>query len=265
MADYWLCPALEQFRAELNALYPNRDKTSDGWIGDKYHAESDSDHNPLGWREKPKRWAGPVLAFDVDNDLAVGKNAQALADYLASQLGKHPALMSGAYLIYNGRIISTDRLDEGWRHYPGKNPHKGHVHVSVGRSPSAYNSQSPWGLNGGAPAPEKEENDIMLMLAKSPTDGQVWLSDGISRRRIASMDEVKNLRFLHGKGLLNLAAGGDIQTISVDIAILGRPVDDEFASIQQAIKNIAVQTGAVIDYTAIAKAVNDDAARRWKD
>lgn len=170
MAGYWLCPSLEQFRAELNALYPNRDKRSDGWIGDKYHAASDSDHNPLGWRGNPKKWEGPVLAYDADNDLAVGVNAQPLADYLASQLGKHPALMSGAYLIYNGRIISTDRLAEGWRPYYGKNPHTGHIHISVGRSAAAYNSTAPWGLDGDddmALDPKRDYEAFKYMLDRA--------------------------------------------------------------------------------------------------
>ena len=148
MADYWLAPSLEQFRAEINALYPDRDKRSDGWIGDKYHAGGKSDHNPSQW---PPAWKGVVRAFDVDNDLAVGKNAQSLATYLAGLLGRHPALMSGAYLIYNGRIISTDRLREGWRKYSGKNPHTGHIHISVSSSPAGYNSRASWGLNGATP------------------------------------------------------------------------------------------------------------------
>jgi hypothetical protein len=143
MADYWLAPSLVVLGEEINAAHPGRDKRSDGWIGDKRHAGTKSDHNPSRW---PPLWAGVVRARDFDNDLAVGRNAQALVDYLASQLGKHPALGSGAYLIYNNRIISTDRLAEGWRPYSGTNPHEGHFHLSVGRSAAAYNSTAPWGI-----------------------------------------------------------------------------------------------------------------------
>lgn len=148
MADYWLATSLEILRAELNTLYPTRDKRSDGWIGDKYHAGGKSDHNPSQW---PPRWAGVVRAFDVDNDLGPGANGQTLVNHLVPMMGKHPALMAGAYLIYNGRIISTDRLREGWRKYSGKNPHTGHVHISVSYAESGYNSIVSWGL-GTVPA-----------------------------------------------------------------------------------------------------------------
>lgn len=146
MADYWLAPALEQFRTELNAIYPNRDKRSDGWIGDKYHAGSKSDHNPSQW---PTAWKGVVRAFDADNDLGPNVTGKTLWDHLVPMLGKHPALGSGAYLIYNGRIISTDRLNEGARKYSGKNPHTGHIHISVGTSAAGYNSEASWGLAEG--------------------------------------------------------------------------------------------------------------------
>jgi hypothetical protein len=48
-------------RAQINAKWPKRDKSSDGWIGDVRHQAKPSDHNPdaQGW----------VRAIDVDADL----------------------------------------------------------------------------------------------------------------------------------------------------------------------------------------------------
>jgi len=141
--SYWLAPALETLRDEINSLAPNRDRRSDGWIGDKRHAGSKSDHNPSNW---PGSWTGVVRAFDFDNDLGNGRDGSTLWDALVPMLGRHAALGSGAYLIYRSRIISTDRLDEGARRYSGTNPHDGHIHVSVGTSAAAYNSTAPWGV-----------------------------------------------------------------------------------------------------------------------
>lgn len=141
MAAFWLAPSLEIFRAELNELFPDRDKRSDGWIGDKKHAGGKSDHNPSN---HPGSWSGVVRAFDADNDIAANFNGQSLVNLLVPLMGVHPALGSGAYLIYNRKILSTDRLAEGWRPYSGVNPHTGHVHISVAKSATGYNSIQPW-------------------------------------------------------------------------------------------------------------------------
>ena len=46
MASWILVPCLVALRNEFNQLAPNRDKASDGSIGDTSHAASSSDHNP---------------------------------------------------------------------------------------------------------------------------------------------------------------------------------------------------------------------------
>jgi peptidoglycan hydrolase-like protein with peptidoglycan-binding domain len=52
--------ALLELRSEIDTRWPNRDRSSDGSIGDASHAASKSDHNP-----NP---AGVVRAIDVDAD-----------------------------------------------------------------------------------------------------------------------------------------------------------------------------------------------------
>lgn len=124
---------------EVNKQAPGRSKASDGWIGDPAHAARTSDHNP-----DPR--TGVVRALDITDDPKGGLDGSRLANLLAGMLGKHPALMSGAYVIHDAKIISYDRLDEGWRDYDGENPHRTHVHVSFSKAAAGYDSPKPFGL-----------------------------------------------------------------------------------------------------------------------
>lgn len=142
--SYRRAKALDTLVAEVNKLAPDRDKASDGWIGDAKHASRSSDHNP--W-VKDARGVGVVRAQDVDHDPDGGCDAVRIADIVVALLGKHPALGSGAYVIFRSRIISTDRLREGWRPYSGLNAHKQHIHVSVGYR--GYDSTKKWGIAEG--------------------------------------------------------------------------------------------------------------------
>lgn len=133
-----MAKSLDVLLAEVNASAPRRSKVSDGGIGDAAHASRTSDHNP--WVKVGG--VGVVRARDFTDDPPGGLSARALADHLASLLGKHPALGTGGYVIFNGRIISTSRRGEGWRPYTGLNAHKQHVHVSVGLN--GFDSTAPW-------------------------------------------------------------------------------------------------------------------------
>src|SRR5690606_22534398 len=53
---------------------------------------------------------------------------------------------------------SKSRSSEGWRHYGGSNPHRGHLHVSVGTGPDGkstgpYDNTSSWGFSGTGSGP----------------------------------------------------------------------------------------------------------------
>lgn len=130
--------SLDTMLAEVNAYAPSRSKISDGGIGDSAHSSRTSDHNPNS--------AGVWRARDFTHDPAGGLDAGDLARRVAAKLGKHPALGSGAYVIWNGHIISTDRLGEGWRVYTGSNPHDKHCHVSVATHANGYDNRTPWNL-----------------------------------------------------------------------------------------------------------------------
>lgn len=125
----YLAPSLARLRTEINATYPGRDRTSDGWIGDASHQARPSDHNP----DPPV--IGVVRAIDVDVD------GVSELDIISAVL-RHPATN---YVIFNGRI--AQRVNGfAWRTYTGTNPHDKHFHVSIRRG---YEQDgTPW-LNGG--------------------------------------------------------------------------------------------------------------------
>lgn len=135
-----MAASLDVLLNEVNAAAPHRSKASDGGIGDAAHASRDSDHNP--W-VKDAKGVGVVRARDFTHDPTHGLDCNALADHLENLLGKHPALGSGAYIIWNGRIISTARRAEGWRRYTGSNPHTKHLHLSV--ATSGYDAATAYG------------------------------------------------------------------------------------------------------------------------
>jgi len=118
-----LCKAGQQLRLQVDDSYPDRDRTSDGWIGDVRHSARPSDHNPDA--------AGIVRAIDIDRDLS-GKAKPDLMPDLADQIrlfAKRDKSKRIAYLIFAGRIASP-RMGWRWRKYSGINPHNSHLHCS---------------------------------------------------------------------------------------------------------------------------------------
>ena len=145
-APWRVSRSLLQLRAEANASYPRRDRTSDGTIGDAAHATRSSDHNPwvivAGW--------GVVRALDLDVDglpvAAAWEKGRALA-----RAGRLPQVTGGGYFIVNRRITAPDF--SSWRAYYGTNPHTSHGHVSNSLSVAGFDSAAAWGLFGSTPAP----------------------------------------------------------------------------------------------------------------
>lgn len=122
-----LAPALAVLRAEVDARWPRRDKTSDGTVGDAAHAATRSDHNPNG-RESVDAWDMDRDGVDVDEVIAAFQ--------------KHP---SAHYWIWQRQIADKD---DGWRRRPygGSNPHTMHVHFSVRQTEAAELDTRSWGL-----------------------------------------------------------------------------------------------------------------------
>lgn len=135
-----LAPSLATFRAEVNARFPRRDKSSDGWIGDPAHQNRPSDHNP-GARDL-------VHAFDLDEDLDgnqvdTGAELQWLVNHIVAR--RDPRV---SYLIYEGRMWrSYDKPGiPAWTPavYTGVNAHRKHLHISILSTVAAEQDTSPW-------------------------------------------------------------------------------------------------------------------------
>jgi hypothetical protein len=140
-------PACRAALTEATTLWPNRNRASDGILGDAAHQATPSDHN-LG------------NAYDLTHDPAHGVDCAALAE----QVKDDPRTK---YVIFDRRI-STRTIDGGrWRPYAGQNPHTSHMHVSI--YIYARNDTSPWFV-------EDEEDNRMVpedkkLVAAFPYEG----------------------------------------------------------------------------------------------
>jgi hypothetical protein len=139
---WYIAKSLEKLRHQLNDMFPNRSKVSDGGIGDALHATRASDHNP--W-VKDSRGVGVVTArdftFDTNPADGIGIDCNWLAKVLVES--RDPRIK---YIIWNRRIISSKQQPWVWRAYNGKNPHKHHLHLSVMPVESLFNNESDWKL-----------------------------------------------------------------------------------------------------------------------
>lgn len=122
-----LAPSLISARADINVRWPNRDRTSDGWIGDAAHMRIASDHNPND--------RGVVDAIDVDQD---GIHVPTVvAGFML-----HPATN---YVICNRRYYGSENRFRPTV-YTGNDPHTSHIHESIKQSPTAENNGVGWYL-----------------------------------------------------------------------------------------------------------------------
>ena len=148
MASWVLIPCLKQLFAEFNLIAPDRDKSSDGSIGDTAHQQEVSDHNPDETGSVPIHDAdgiNEVHAIDVDNnlnesDLTMEKVVQFLLGRCRSGAEKRLR-----YIIYNRRIWSASS-DWVQKTYTGASPHTEHAHLSASYTSSLEASTASWHL-----------------------------------------------------------------------------------------------------------------------
>jgi hypothetical protein len=128
-----LCKAGQQLREQFDDCFPDRDRTSDGWIADARHmSRGTSDHIP-------DRASGIVRATDTDRDVS-GKAKPDLMPDIADQLRRLAKTDKRIkYIIFDSKICSAKSAWR-WRAYSGINKHKHHMHVSFSTKGDQNNS-----------------------------------------------------------------------------------------------------------------------------
>jgi hypothetical protein len=109
--------------AQINNWRPDRDKRTDGVVGDAAHQARPSDHNPdsRGW----------VHAMDVDKDLGLPSDPEDLADSLLEYARtKQPGSDRLKNIVFRDRVASGTYPDQYWTWRPGKYAHFDHIHIS---------------------------------------------------------------------------------------------------------------------------------------
>lgn len=194
--SYFLAPALVQLRSECDRMFPNRDRSSDGWIGDASHAARPSDHNPC-W-SCSGRSNGIVRAIDID----ISPDGRADKDLRAMIIKAAISDPRTYYVISNGIIYSRTYEFRAHR-YTGSNGHWEHVHISLngvnGVNPENNFSTAPW-------------FDIERELPKKTID----LSILQKQMLIALGEEKGEIRFAHAvrftQMALNKKVGANLKT-----------------------------------------------------
>ena len=113
---------------DATARWPNRDRSSDGIMGDTAHQQRHSDHNDGN-------------AFDLTHDPAHGVDCGVLSRLVIND-------NRVTYVISNRQIYNRARVAEGWRPYTGLNPHNRHMHVSI--RAASRDDLSPWPWSASA-------------------------------------------------------------------------------------------------------------------
>jgi len=117
-------PAAIAVLRQATAIAPLRLKASDGLLPSKEHikANPDSDHNTGYAVDLTHDKLGGIDCFNLFQQLKADKRVK--------------------YLIFQGKIWSTDRAKEGDREYTGSNKHNKHLHISI--KEGCGDDTSPW-------------------------------------------------------------------------------------------------------------------------
>lgn len=200
VAPWRLAGSLITLRDQVNTIWPNRSKVSDGSIGNAEHATRDSDHNP--WINF--NGMGIVSAIDITHDPANGADMQWLANRLVQYKDKRIK-----YVIWNGHIIKSyvdgsNRPAWVWQPYTGANPHNHHLHISVKPEPIYFDDMSSWNIPNNNISVEEIKNMRLFNIVGEDT---VWgvSDDWMTKRHILDASELSQWKFLLGPKLGTVA------------------------------------------------------------
>lgn len=134
--SWYAAPSVAALLSQATTLYPDRDKRSDGTIGDAAHQAEQSDHNPDS--------KGCVHAADVTHGPYWGNphlDGRLLCNAIIAR--RDPRLK---YMIFERQIMSGNAgpFPWVWRSYYGASQHLEHVHVSINYTSASENDTSPW-------------------------------------------------------------------------------------------------------------------------
>ena len=117
-------PAAIAVLRQATALKPNRKKASDGLLPSAAHVKQspDSDHNS-------------GYAVDLTHDPVHGIDCAEIFEKVKED-------KRVKYLIFQGKIWSKERANEGNREYTGSNKHNKHLHISI--NDGCGEDTSPW-------------------------------------------------------------------------------------------------------------------------
>lgn len=136
---------LQNLRTQTNRRFPERDKASDGWIGDKAHQKRKSGHNPDDTAGSIPTWDGDadslaeVRSWDCDKDLRDSTvSAQEFVDHIRALPDVGSVIR---FIIYNRKIYEA-HTGFAPTTYTGDNPHTEHVHFEGQRTQAADNNRT---------------------------------------------------------------------------------------------------------------------------
>jgi hypothetical protein len=169
MADWILIKCLGQLFAEFDRIAPDRDRASDGAIGDTAHQHEVSDHNPDETGSVPIHdpdKINEVHAIDVDSDLRTpGVDMERVVQFLLARC-RSGAETRLRYIIYYQRIWSAS---DGWRErpYTGASQHREHAHFSASYDSAKEASTASWHLEEAMPVTPAEIKSIAAAVLDS--------------------------------------------------------------------------------------------------
>lgn len=256
-----LTRSLNSLKGTFDRAAPNRDKTSDGWIGNELHAASVSSHNPDETGNVPVHDAdtiNEVHAIDVDEDLraedVIGPFTmmravrQLVEDH---RTGRENRLR---YIIYEGTIWSASW---GWtaREYTGTNPHDHHAHYDGSYETAKENDTSPWNIgfvegpmdiNMSQPLPGENNGTIggafVTIMQRTGRTSNVDAPAEAARDAAALTRDAAMAAALQAIAASIQAGGG-----SVDVAAITTHIDSKVSETNAAVESLRATMQAEID------------------